>query len=319
MRRRSALAALLAVPAGVVTAGCDDDDPPPLKRLVIAAGQPDVAYARLGGALADAARKRWKIPVDVLPTSGSVDNVNTLMKGAADVAFTTVDVAVAASNGDSPFQSARPIAALASLYDDYLHIVVRDNEDITSIPDLAGKKVSTGLEDSAVDILASRVLGAATLTGEKAPARVNQEAADAAEQLNDREIDAFFTIGGLPDALVERLSTTLPIRLLPVEVETAALRQQLGEYFVTRSIPANTYRFESDVVTLGVRTILVVRRNAPDDVAYRLVRLLFEARDALSAAHKEALRLDERSALWTYPIELHPGVEKYYREVKLLA
>lgn len=319
MRRRSALAALLAVPAGLATAACDDDDPQPMKRLVIAAGQPNDVYTRLGGVLAAAARKRWKVPVELLPTSGSVDNVRSLMDGTADVAFTTVDVAAAASDGDPPFLSARPIAALAGLYDDYLHIVVRDKENITAVPHLAGKRVSTGVVDSAVDLVASRVFETSGLVDDRAPERFHLEAEDAATQLEHQQIDAFFTIGGLPDDLVRRVSNRLPIRLLPVEIETASLRQQLGEYLVTRSIPANTYRFESEVLTYGVRTVLVVRRDVPDEVAYQLVRLLFESRDALRDAHAEAQRLDQRSALYTYPIELHPGVKRYYREVKLLA
>jgi TRAP transporter TAXI family solute receptor len=141
----------------------------------------------------------------------------------------------------------------------------------------------------------------------------------AADLLANRSIDAFFTIGALPDELVARLSERLAIRLLPIGDETEALRSRLGEYFMTRSIPAKTYNYDVEVVTLGVRTILVVRRTVSDEVAYRLVRLLFEARGALADAHPEAQRLDERSGLATFPIELHPGVERYFREIKPLA
>jgi uncharacterized protein len=297
MRRRSALAGLLAVPAGVVTAACDDDDPPPVRRLVIAAGLPDTAYSRLGGVLADAARKRWKIPAELLPTNGSVDNVRSLMDGPADLAFTTVDVAAAAQQGDRPFRVARPITALASIFDDYLHIVVRENEAITNLAHLAGKRVSTGPPDSAVDIIAARLLSATPFDVGKRPITtgLQHEATVAAELLESRAIDAFFTIGALPDELVAGLAARLPIRLLSIGDETGALGPQAGEYFVTRSVPANTYRGMPEVVTLGVRTILVVR------------------------VHSEAKRLDERSGLATYPVDLHPGVTRYYREAKLLA
>jgi TRAP transporter TAXI family solute receptor len=321
MRRRSALAALLAVPAGVATAGCDDDDPAPVRRLVIAGGPPDTAYSRLGGVLVDAARKRWKIPAELLPTDGSVDNVRSLMDGVADVAFTTVDVAAAAQQGDRPFGVARPIAALASLYDDYLHIVVRKGEGINRLDDLAGRKVSTGPLNSAVDILAARLLNATKFTTDKRPDTQDHhhEASVAAGLLEKRSIDAFFTIGALPDDLVAALDARVPIQLLPVEDETTTLAERAGEYFVTRSVPANTYGTAPEVVTLGVRTILVVRRTVADEAAYGFVRLLFDARGALRRVHSEAKRLDERSGLTTYPIDLHPGVTRYYREAKLLA
>lgn len=319
MRRRTALAAALAVPAGVATAACDDDDPPPLPRLLIAAGLAGTAYAKLGGVLADAARERWKIPAEVLPIQDSVKNVRSLVDGSADLAFTTVDVADVAQNGDGVFRHARPIAALASLYDEFLHIVVHDNREITRLAQLSGKKVAIGPDESAVNILARRLFNIVFKPTQEQPVPQLDDAAAAAERLKNKEIQAFFTIGALPDDVVGGLASTTPIRLLPVEDETASLGGNLGQYFVTRSVPANTYGYPSEVVTLGVRTILVVRRTMPDEQAYSLVRLLFESRDALKDAHPEAQRLDERAALMTYPIDLHPGVRRYYKEIKPLA
>jgi TRAP transporter TAXI family solute receptor len=318
MRRRDAIAAMLAVPAGIATAACEADDPPPPGRLLIAGGLPGTVYARLGTVLADAARKRWKIPVEVLPIRDSVQSVRSLMDGSADLAFTTVDVADAAQNGDGVFRHARPIAALASLYDDYLHIVVRDEREIVRLADLAGRTVAIGPAESAVNILARRLLNIVDF-GEKPPTLRSDDAETAAGLLRDKSIDAFFTIGALPDDVVGRLAATERIRLLPVADETTSLGDNLGEYFVTRSVPANTYGYAQEVVTLGVRTILVVRRTVPDEEAYALVRLLFDSRDALREVHPEAQRLDERSALMTYPVDLHPGVRRYYREVKPLA
>jgi TRAP transporter TAXI family solute receptor len=243
------------------------------------------------------------------------------MDGPADLAFTTVDVAAAAQQGDPPFSVARPIAALASLYDDYLHIVVRKDAGIDRLVDLAGRKVSTGPLNSAVDILAARLLNATSFKTDKRPDTQDHhhEASVAAGLLEKRSIDAFFTIGALPDDLVAELDTRVPIQLLPVEDETTTLRERAGEYFVTRSVPANTYGTAPEVVTLGVRTILVVRRTVADEAAYGFVRLLFDAREALQRVHPEAKRLDERSGLATYPVDLHPGVNRYYREAKLLA
>jgi hypothetical protein len=318
VRRRAALAAALAVPAGIATAACDDDDPPPLSRLLIAAGRPGTVYSKLGGVLAGAARRRWKIPVEVLPVQDSVKGVRSVVDGSADLAFTTVDVADAAQNGDGVFRNARPIAALASLYDDYLHIVVRDEREIVRLAQLAGRTVAIGPPESAVHILARRLLNIVDFA-QKPPKLRFDDAATAAGLLRDGSIDAFFTIGALPDDVVGQLAATERIRLLPVAEETTSLGDNLGEYFVTRSVPANTYGYPAAVVTLGVRTVLVVRRTMPDEEAYSLVRLLFESRHALKDVHPEAQRLDERSALLTYPLDLHPGVRRYYKEAKPLA
>jgi TRAP-type uncharacterized transport system substrate-binding protein len=67
---------------------------------------------------------------------------------------------------------------------------------------------------------------------------------------------------------------------------------------------------------LGVRNVLVVRRDLPERTAYRLTELLFAAKRELASAHDEARRLDPRSALATFPVPLHPGASAYYRESK---
>jgi uncharacterized protein len=51
-------------------------------------------------------------------------------------------------------------------------------------------------------------------------------------------------------------------------------------------------------------------------VAYHLVRALFDRRDLLAAAHPEGAHLDRGEAINTYPLPLHPGAVRYYREMK---
>jgi hypothetical protein len=52
------------------------------------------------------------------------------------------------------------------------------------------------------------------------------------------------------------------------------------------------------------------------NLAYGLTRLLFERRDVLASSHPEARRLDRGAAIGTYPLALHPGAARYYRDVK---
>jgi TRAP transporter TAXI family solute receptor len=116
--------------------------------------------------------------------------------------------------------------------------------------------------------------------------------------------------------VVATLARSVPLRLLSIGAEVQALQDRFGEYYLARSVPAGTYGIDAEVATLGVRTVLVVRRDLPERTAYRLTGLLFAARRELVAAHAEARRLDARSALATYPVPTHPGASRYYRESK---
>jgi hypothetical protein len=314
LRRRAfgALLVLLLLSPGTATA-CTGGRPAAPDRLVIAAGPADDVYQVLGGALAEAARRSWSAEVDVLTTDGSVRNLQLVAEGQADVGFATVDAAADAISGNLPFLTALPVQALARLYDDYLQVVTLADGDIRELADLAGRRVSVGVANSGVDITANRVLRA---EGVELGSGARHSPATSARALAAGEIDAFFVAGGLPTPVVSDLAAATPIRLLSMPELAAGLQDQYGEYYQAQTIPAGTYDLESEVETVGVPTILVVRRDLPEDTAYRLTELLFSAKSRLVEAHVEARRLDHRSAPATFPIELHPGAQRYYRGEK---
>jgi hypothetical protein len=312
--RRWAVALLAAVVA--VAGGCGTRPAPPAGRLVIAAGAAGEVYEAVGTALARAARARWSADAQVLTTAGSAENLQLVADGRADVGFATVDVAALAREGDAPFHSALSVVALAGLYDDCLQVVVRADGAIRTLAGLRARRISTGLAGSATEIIADRMLNAIGVNPGLDIVRSRLSTADSADALAAGRIDAFVFTGGLPTPVVARLAEHLPIRLLSVGDEVTALQDGFGEQYVARSVPAGVYGLTAEVTTLGVRNVLVVRRDLPEPTAYRLTELLFAAKRELAAAHDEARRLDPRSALATFPVPLHPGAARYYREAK---
>jgi hypothetical protein len=310
---REAAAALLLL---VTSVACTTGRPAAPDRLVIAAGGPEDVYAVLGEALGQAAREAWSAQVDVIASAGSVDNLRLVAEGRADVGFATVDTAEIAVAGQQPFSTALPIQALARLYDDYLQVVTLAGSGIDQLSDLEQRHVSVGAENSGTDIAADRLLAAAGVTPRP---RVLLSPGTSADALAAGEIDAFFVAGGLPTLVVSNLARTEQIRLLTMPELVDDLQGQYGEYYQAGSIPARTYGLATEVATVTVATVLVVRRDLPEEFAYRLTELLFEAKPELVEAHEEARRLDHRSALATYPVALHAGAQRYYRATKPLA
>jgi TRAP transporter TAXI family solute receptor len=308
--------ALLA--AGVPATACDRDPAAPVERIVIATGGTGSPYEALGRAFADAVRDRWGAKVEVRTTAGSVENLDLVGAGTADVGFATVDAARSATQGDAPFHGAQPIVALAGLYEDYLHIVSRADTNIHQISDLTNLDVSIGPKGSGTDILAQRVIEAGGHDLEDFTERYLSATESADEMLAGR-LHAFFVVGGLPMPAVDALARRLPIRLMSLREEVGKLQERYGEYYLGRAIPPGTYGLRDEVSTIGVPNVLVVRRQMPEPVAYALTQLLFDAKARLVAAHPEARRLGERSALATYPVPLHPGATRYYRENKPMA
>jgi TRAP transporter TAXI family solute receptor len=90
-------------------------------------------------------------------------------------------------------------------------------------------------------------------------------------------------------------------------------------YYVKITIPAKTYpKVDNDVLCLGDSNVLIASKQMEEDVAYKIVKAIFENVDkgkwALINIHPIAAQLTPKNAI-NSPIELHPGAIKYFKEV----
>lgn len=317
-RRRAALPAL-ALATVALLPGCGDSTPVDglPTELVVAAGEESGVYYRYGQGLARALSARLPATtVRARVTSGSVDNVVLLERREAAVAFSLADTAAEAVDGTGPFRDPVPVRALARLYTNSVHVVVPTSSPAERVADLRGLRVSVGAAGSGTELTATRMLDAAGL-GRPDAVRVSHAGVQAAAgALAAGRLDAFFWSGGLPTQGVAELFEQAQVRLLPTDDLLGAMRAAHGEYVVEQTIPSSVYGTSGDVSTIGVPNLLLVRADLPDEVATALTAGLFAARPELVEAHQEARTLDERSAITTAPVPLHPGAAAYYRAVK---
>jgi TRAP transporter TAXI family solute receptor len=293
--------------------GGGDDRPSPAVRLRIATGTEGGVYNVYGAALAglvDRYLSPWQ--ASAISTDGSVENLQRLADGSADVAFSVADVAEPALRGHSPFSHPVPIVALARLYDDYVQIIARADSDMRTIADLRGRTLSISAPRSGTALTARRILRLRDLglRGAHAPHIVTLALKESSHALATGRIDAFVWSGGLPSPAVEKLRHEVPIRLLALPPGTAA--ELDPDLYTDTVIPKSVYGPLGSVSTVVASNLLVVRDNLPDEVAYRLTRLLFDHQAELERAHTEARGLTKRGALATYPLEWHPGAKRWY-------
>jgi TRAP transporter TAXI family solute receptor len=312
--RRSALRALaaLAVLPGLSACGSGFSG----RRLSIAAGVASGVYVQLAGTLAEVWREHLGLATapTVLTTAGSVDNLDLLAAGTADVAFSQVDTAAERLGGLRP-DDARAPRALARIYDDALHVVVRRDSTVRRTAELRGRAVSIGPPTSGYHVVARRLLESAGLNPDRDVDARQLDLSDSAQELRTGAIEAFFWSGGLPTTGVSDLAATTPIRLLDL---TDLLEEVRARYPVYSSgtVPASTYDIGEPVATLFVRNLLLVPATLDDDLAGALVGTIFAEQPRLAATSPAALTIDARAAIGTQPVPLHPGAERFYRQAK---
>lgn len=310
--------ALVAGLALAALSGCGSDAERPLapRRLLIARGSEAGSYARSGAGLAQAiARDLPRLTASVEHTDGSLANLALLRSGRAQLAFTLADAAGAARGGSGRHPASGALAGIAQLYDTYLQVVVRDNSEIGTMADLAGRRVSVGPQRSGTALLADHVLAVWDLDGPRQPVEQHLDIRAAAKALADHRIDAFFWSGRLPTPAIAQLQHSLSIRLLNLGEAASKLRRRYGsDVYVQSRIPRAVYNVREAVTTVSVPSLLVVRRDLDDETAYRLTRLVVGHPGELGDARAKALLLSSRSASTVYPLELHPGAARWYRD-----
>ena len=73
-----------------------------------------------------------------------------------------------------------------------------------------------------------------------------------------------------------------------------------------------------DVNTIAIQNFLVTHEGVSADTVYKMTKAMWENLDTLVAAHAAGKAIKRENALKGMPLPLHPGAEKYYREIGLL-
>ncbi len=309
---RSLRAVAVAALVLLVVPGCTADRHGSDATYVIAGGGATGVYYSYGQHLAEQLSQRLDADFVVVETAGSVDNLLRIGAGEAAVGFAQSDAAADAVAGVGAFQEALPIRAVARLYDEYVHVVVRADSSIERIADFEGRVVSLGAGNSGVNLIATRLLDASEVELESVENRaLGLEASIAA--LQDGEIDGFFWVGGLPTPGIVQLGGELPIRLLSIEPETVNLinARHAGIYRVAE-FPVGAYGLEQPTSTMTVPNFLVAAESVPAELVHDILEVLFGARLEIAHSVPAAALLDRRQAIFTDPLELHPGAVDYY-------
>jgi TRAP transporter TAXI family solute receptor len=297
--------------------GGEEEKPLPAGELRIATGLDGGVYRLYGRSLATVINRHLQpLRATALTTDGSVENLQLLDRRQADIGFTLADTAGPALSGAPPFAQSVRISALARLYDDYVQVIARADSRWSSVMQLAGRRISIGAPRSGTALTAARILKLRSLglRGSRAPRISRLPLRDSADALAADKIDAFFWSGGLPTDAVAELRKKVNITLLDLPSGTAAVLD--SNLFTETQLPRNVYGGRRPVRTVAAANLLVVRQDMPEEMAFRLTRLLFEHQPEFESAHEEAQRLNRRKAIATYPLDLHPGAERYYRQAR---
>ncbi|MCR4672570.1 MAG: sodium/glutamate symporter [Lachnospiraceae bacterium] len=255
--------------------------------------------------------------VTVQSTAGSAANLRLIGSGLLDAAIVQNDVLDDAVSGTGAFAedgAVSNIRAVAGLYTEACQVVALGSSEIETIDDLAGKKVSVGSEGSGVMVNAEQILQAYGLSFNDIEP-VYLSFTEAAEAMEKGEIDAFFCTASAPTNAVSDLAENVDIKIL--SLDERALKQIRNSYsgFSVTAIPAGTYSGQDEeVVTIGVKAVLVADSELSESAAASLLDAVFENEEALREVTGQTAALDYDYAVGDISASFHDGAVSWYAE-----
>jgi uncharacterized protein len=312
---------LLAISTACLACGCRAKlaEKPPT-ALTIATGSTDGIYYQFGKALAATYSRLAGVHAVAEVRESSVRNLEEIEKGTADLTLDGAGHAYQAYTQGTEFDS-HPhtrLRAIAVLFSTSVHIAARRDSGIRRVEDFRGKRIAVGQPGGLTDEASQLILQIHGLNHGDI-VQEHRSGRDLIKGIRDRSIDGFFLYSPLRPAVLNELSASGEIELVPIARKKITDIQARSPFLLkTVVIPAGTYSGQhAEIATVGADILLICRQDLPERLVLDLTRALYASLPELADAHPVVAEINaDRGPLASIP--LHPGAARYYRERELL-
>jgi len=261
------------------------------------------------------------VTISAQVTAGFNENLHLVVDGDANVGLgTCLDLSQAYSQqegyDDASFKDLRRI----SLYSiEYGHQIVRADSGINTLNDLVGKKLNINTPSSVTATRNKLLISGMGLT----PDNFNIfeiATSGAMDGLRDKTFDATFNGMSIGNSSVTELSSQIPIHLLDIPKDVFdKFNDEAGGAFGYGVIPGGTYNGQdADCNTWIGYNMLYCRADADEEAVYEITKAFWENLNELASSDSGFAALDMDMITYGPNVPLHPGAERYLKEVGYL-
>jgi TRAP transporter TAXI family solute receptor len=257
------------------------------------------------------------LTVETRNTKGSAENIPLLEEGKLDIALVAGEPAYEAFAGIG-----RPptnLKIITAIYSNPGMFVVKGDSPAKSLRDLVGKPIAWGTRASGLTLLARYVLDGLGLDRETDfTASYLERAGDGPAMVLDGRAAALWGGGiGWPGFTAVMQAGGRFIGLGADEAERIRAKHN---FLKPITVPAGAYPGQHEAVaSVGSWSYILARPTLDDDAAYRLARALNRGHAALVQRLAQGRETTPQSTLAAAPSpdRIHPGVQRYLREIGL--
>jgi TRAP transporter TAXI family solute receptor len=266
------------------------------------------------------------IQINVIP-GGGTKNQPVVGMNKAELGWGLPPFVVSARKGTDPYKKKyEDIVSLgASFSDNYLHVMAAEDTGVKTMEELKNYpkplEVSPGKIGVSGEFTFRKILEDYMNTSydgikDKGGKVLFFGYTEIATNLKDRHIDFACINIAPPAAIIQEAALGRKLNILPWPEDLLKLfKTEYG--FGIGTIKKEMYPdiLEKDVPTAVMGTAITAHKSLPDEVAYRIIKIICENKDRLPSIHKSMSVFDPAIAWKDLPAPLHPGAAKYYKEM----
>ena len=296
-------------------------------EMIISSGNVTGVYYAVGNAVAkiyNRKLKEYKLRLITEASEGSIANLGKVISKKADFGIAQANALYFAQRGEQ-FWEGHPqidLRAVLGLYTEALTIIANSDVGVQSLTDLKGKTVNIGEFGSTDNAQARGIFELVGLDPNKEIKIVEKPTYLAPELLQSGDIDAYFYSVGHPNlSVIEASHGKRQIMIVSPGSEVIAKSLKSRPYLSQEIIPIDYYPNlvnKEPVSTIGVKAILFTRKEMDEKVVYHIVKEIYENFDLFERQHPALADLTTEDLTTGLIVPLHPGAERYFREMRLL-
>lgn len=281
-------------------------------------------YYPSGGAicrLVNLTRQQHGIRCALRSTLGSVVNLQRVISGELDLGIAEAGQLDNAVVGQGDFSQPSPeLRTLVGLFPEYISVLVREDVEANDFSDLRGVRFNIGKIGSSQRLTLEILMAARGWQLEEFAEVLELEPAEQADALCDGRIDATLYVVGHPSGVIKEAIRDCNSRLINLAAEDILALTNQSSHYQALDIPSSLYAGEqSNVRTAGVNATLFTRADLPEDVAYTVVKALFEQFEQFQQMHPAfSVLVAEQMINTPLAAPMHPGAKRYFQEIGLL-
>lgn len=258
-------------------------------------------------------------------TTASVFNNAAVQNGELEMGMAAADVTRSMYLGEGKFDGKphEKLRVVANLYPEDLHLVLPAGKTIGDLSELEGKRVGIAQAGSGTQVAVLQMLEGWGINRDNIEeAELNNS--QSAERMADGQLDAYFYAAGWPVAAMVQLASTKGMNLHSFSEADLQKINELVPAYIPSKIPGGVYEgVDGDSLTPAVSALLVVSSDQGEELIYGITKALWNdnTRTLLDNGHAKGKQITVDTALdgvVALGVPLHPGAEKFYKEMGLL-